>query len=552
MANYVQLTTASDYISTDISTEADSAGWSLKFRLNENSVTSDSYHRVAGATIGSSNRRILIPTNGDVWFGTDGTAVQKWIGAGWALGDDVEFVYDGAGSVTLYLNGVSKGAKALAGNLQLDVWGVNYGTYSAIALDYITFECQTYPENSRNYQPSATYDRTDPTLYDIGPNRNHGTLVNATLPDAFVQYNAIEPTDFARKCRAQVTHVTGSELTGFVALLELPTEFSSVSLNSGQDVVVCASDDGLTRYPLEVVTPETSPGNGEVYVWMPTADYLDELWMLYGQAGFTQPGANELYGADSMDENTSTATDYVNARAASAAGTFFTLDAPQDTAGGGVTYAISLDAGSYNYAGDTIDLLASRFIGLGAGGYSYSDNDVDLIANRSMLLIAGSYALTGQDASLAASRVMQLDSGSYFYAGYNVDLIYTPIGGSTYTISLDAGIYSAAGVDVDLIANRIITLDDESYIYTEYDVNISVSRTLTLNSGDYAYSGEYLTLLVNRFIALDDAIYAYAGEPAVLTYSGEVIALISGYSVNYKQDGIAARFANDYISARFN
>lgn len=595
----------------------------------------------------------------------------------------------------------------------------------------------------RNYQPSATYDRTDPTLYDIGPNRNHGTLNNFTLPDAFVQYNAIEPTDFARKCRAEVTHVTGSELTGFVALLELPTEFSSVSLNAGQDVVVCASDDGLTRYPLEIVTAETSIGAGEYYVWMPTADYLDELWLLYGNAGFTQPTVDELYGrnqtwlhcdsrlhlntltdssgsgdtytltasasiaaayigeglsapaghgatlgasslsyaagdklyfsawvyrnannsSSSFNENiyssyqsggttdgfivgfyqnklviytvggnttgrsgasvpvgvwthvaiewdmaadtvkhyvngaqdgaTVTAyadnsaaspaavgigttvnnsvglgfnglidslefgvnrardADYIAAEYAADTGMFFTLDAPQDTVGGGATYTLIIDAGSYAHAGIAVNLLANRDVTIDAGNYTCTSQNVNIYAGRALIIVSGSYSYTDNDASLIANRMLSIDASAYAYTGLNVDLTYTPASGATYTLTISAGNYDYAGENVQLAVNRSITIEQGDYAYTGEAVALAANRALGINAGDYSYTGNSISMLSHRALLIDAGLYEYAGYTVNLTYSGEVIALISGYSVNYKQDDIAARFANDDISSRF-
>ena len=197
--------------------------------------------------------------------------------------------------------------------------------------------------------------------------------------------------------------------------------------------------------------------------------------------------------------------------------------------GGGATYTITLDAGSYSLTGEDVALLSNKSILLDSGNYSYTGQNVDLIVGRSINLGVGNYAYTGQD----------------------VALVYNPSGGPTYSLPIDAGAYNYSGQDVQLIANRTLSIDGGIYTYTGSNLSLRANRSISIDSGAYVVTGNAVTLSANRAITLDVGNYAYTGSPVTLSYSGEVIALISGYSVNYAQDAATATYTDDYIKARF-
>jgi len=219
--------------------------------------------------------------------------------------------------------------------------------------------------------------------------------------------------------------------------------------------------------------------------------------------------------------------------------------------GGGATYTITLDSGSYSLSGQDVALLSNKLISLESGAYTYDGQNVDLFAGRSISLEQGNYAYAGQNINLLASRSISLEPANYTYTGQDVTLVYNPSGGPTYLLTIDAGAYNYSGQDTQLIANRTLSIDSGAYAYTGSDLSLLANRSISIDSGAYVVTGNAVVLSANRAITLDAGNYAYTGSPVTLSYSGEVIALVSGYSVNYAQDAATATYTDDYIKARF-
>ena len=262
--------------------------------------------------------------------------------------------------------------------------------------------------------------------------------------------------------------------------------------------------------------------------------------------------------------------------------TFWTQSAPDNPGGGGPTYSLTLDAGAYSYTGSSVSLAANRAISIDAGSYAYTGSNVNLAANRvltidggsyaysgsavslsvgrAITLNAGNYSYSGNAAALKVSRKISIDSGSYSYAGSAVTLTYNPSGGPTYQLTLDPGVYNYTGSASPLAANRKIAINSANYSYTGSDLQLSAGRSITVTPGSYSISGQDVSLRASRAITIDAAVYDYSGYPVSLSYSGQIISLISGYSVEYKQDDItgdykiddvSADYEQDYITARF-
>ena len=219
--------------------------------------------------------------------------------------------------------------------------------------------------------------------------------------------------------------------------------------------------------------------------------------------------------------------------------------------GGGATYTITLDSGSYSLSGQDVALLSNKLISFESGAYTYDGQDVDLFASRSINLESGNYAYNGQDVNLLANKSISLEPANYTYTGQDITLVYNPSGGPTYLLAIDAGAYNYSGQDTQLIANRTLSIDSGDYAYTGSNLSLRANRSISIDSGAYVVTGDAVVLSANRAITLEAGNYAYTGSPVTLSYSGEVIALVSGYSVNYAQDDATATYIDDYIKARF-
>ncbi len=232
--------------------------------------------------------------------------------------------------------------------------------------------------------------------------------------------------------------------------------------------------------------------------------------------------------------------------------------------GGGPTYTLTCDAGSYSLTGTdatltvgrTIDcdagsyavtgtdaaLTVGRTIVAEAGSYTVAGTDADLTVGRTISADAGTYTLTGTDAGLTVARVLDAASGTYTLTGTAADLDYSGAGGPTYTLAADAGTYALSGTaatltvsrtisaeagtytltgtDATLAFTRLLTAEAGTYTLTGTDATLAFTRLLTAEAGTYTLTGTDAALIASRALGADAGVYALTGTAAALTYSG--------------------------------
>lgn len=220
-------------------------------------------------------------------------------------------------------------------------------------------------------------------------------------------------------------------------------------------------------------------------------------------------------------------------------------------AGGGPTYSMLLESGDYTLIGGSLSLLANRAMQLDAGAYSLADGSATLAANRVMQLNQGSYLYTGGGTYLLASRSISLQSGNYTYTGGSATLAYNQTGGATYVLPLEGGDYTVNAGSAGLLVNRTIQIYGGAYAISGGSSRLLFNRKMQLDGAAYLYTPVGVTILARHRMTLEGSSYNYDGGSVTLSYSGEVIALISGYTVQYKSDDVNASYIDDYIKARF-
>ncbi len=144
--------------------------------------------------------------------------------------------------------------------------------------------------------------------------------------------------------------------------------------------------------------------------------------------------------------------------------------------GGGPTYTLGADGGTF------------ALTGAAAG----------LIYGRRLQADAGSFALTGAAANLVRGRRLVADSGAFTFTGADATLTYTPVGG--YTLVAESGSYTFTGQPANLIYNRVLVAQAGAYALTGSDATLTYtgtpgSYTLTAESDSYTLSGPDATLM---------------------------------------------------------
>ena len=199
--------------------------------------------------------------------------------------------------------------------------------------------------------------------------------------------------------------------------------------------------------------------------------------------------------------------------------------------GGGATYTLTADAGSYAVTGNAAALTIERALALDAGSYAVTERDAALTVSRTLSLDVGSFTFTGRDAALIVSRALSLDVGSYTFTGRDATLDYIE-SGEHPPINADAGAYTLTGHDAALSVQRALTADAGAYSVTGRDATLNVKRPpLTADAGAYSVIGRDATLTVARVLSLDAGAYTFTGRDAALSHVYALDADAGAYSL---------------------
>lgn len=146
--------------------------------------------------------------------------------------------------------------------------------------------------------------------------------------------------------------------------------------------------------------------------------------------------------------------------------------------GGGSTYTLDADAGSYAITGTAAALERGYLIDADAGSYAITGQDAALQQGYQVVADAGAYAISGSDADFIYNRAIDADAGSYLINGADASLEYTP-SGSTYNLDAEGGAYLITGSDAALdyvqLIHRILDADVGSYLISGSDALLEYS-----------------------------------------------------------------------------
>lgn len=172
------------------------------------------------------------------------------------------------------------------------------------------------------------------------------------------------------------------------------------------------------------------------------------------------------------------------------------------TAGGGTTYTLTADGGTFALTGQAATLRAGRKV----------------------TADAGSYALTGTAATLRAARRLSADGGSYTLTGTAASLVYNPNTGA-YTLVAESGALTLTGTAAALRAARRMTAAAGGFALTGQTATLRASRRLAASAGAIVWTGNAAALRASRVLSALGGAFVITGTDTDLIWSGEDVAL---------------------------
>lgn len=107
------------------------------------------------------------------------------------------------------------------------------------------------------------------------------------------------------------------------------------------------------------------------------------------------------------------------------------------------------------------------------GAFTLTGNATGLAAGRKLAAAAQTYALTGNATTLKYGRGFQAVAGSFALTGPAATLVYTPVGGSPYTMTAAVASFVLTGNAAGLAAGRNIAATTVAYTLTGNDCTFS-------------------------------------------------------------------------------
>lgn len=200
------------------------------------------------------------------------------------------------------------------------------------------------------------------------------------------------------------------------------------------------------------------------------------------------------------------------------------------TGGGGTTYTLTAQGGSYTVSGSSVTINRNRNLTVSGGTYTLTGNNAILSRNKNLTAQGGTYSLQGANAVISRNRVLTAQGGIYTLTGQPVTITYTAAG-VVYTLTALGGSYVITGQPVNISRNRNLTAQGGSYTYTGADVVISRNRTLTASGGTYSVTGASANLYRNKLLIAEGGSYTIGGADATLSRNYVLSAQGGSYSL---------------------
>jgi hypothetical protein len=165
------------------------------------------------------------------------------------------------------------------------------------------------------------------------------------------------------------------------------------------------------------------------------------------------------------------------------------------TISGGPTYTLTASTGTFTLTGNTTGLQASRNISTNVGTFTLTGNATGLQTGRNIAASVGTFTLTGNAANL----------------------VYTPSGGATYTLTATSGSFSLTGNNASLVASRKIATTVGTFTLNGISNAFLLQHTIAPSVGSFVLNGNTTNLKVSRQLALSTGTFTLTGNSVTFT-----------------------------------
>jgi len=494
--------TSNGYVSVDCSTSDGSPNWEIEFKFKPVASPVSSFYRIAGeASPAGAQNRIIISTSGnDFRYYRNGLNYRINTSVDLSAEPVIMFKSNGNG-VDLYIDDNFKG-KSGSGvvGVGLGNLGANFNTYFDGQLYYFKFTDFNTPSNSREFKKEVLSGDND-TVYNDLTNGQDGTQ-SGTWPSnnsEWVFYNDGGAVDVTITLESGAYSLSGTD-ANILKDSFLTTEFGSY-LKEGKSVGL------LSQRNISTELGNYSYSGNDVEVFCNRS-------LPFDTGAYTKEGSNVSLIIDRF---------------------------------------LSAQAGNYTYIGQDVGLSYSQSLTLtlGTGTYAYQGSDQGILKDFLLPVESGNYTYETSNVSLLADRRLLTQSGDYTKTGTSINFVYEA-NGITYTLSFEEGSYLKQGTPLRMLADRLLPVDTGEYLYEGVNSGLLYNRVVALDSGMYSSAGTDLGKKVNRRLQFNQGNYSLVGTPITLSYTGEVLAILEGYSINYKQDAVNdCLYKQDILSIRY-
>lgn len=173
--------------------------------------------------------------------------------------------------------------------------------------------------------------------------------------------------------------------------------------------------------------------------------------------------------------------------------------------------SLTLDAGTFNLTGSTVNLKRAEILISSNGSYSFSGT-ANLLRSIKLISESSTFTFTGEDVTLVKGYLFSLQEGSYSFSG-SAGLI------RSLKIASNSGTYNLTGQTVLLNRSLLISGESTTFNFTGQDVSLIKTKRLNAQQGSFSLSGVNVGLTRDLFVVSESGSYNFTGGNANLNIS---------------------------------
>jgi hypothetical protein len=360
-------------------------------------------------------------------------------------------------------------------------------------------------------------------IYSTGPtgltSNSYSLLAvgTGTTPDA---QNAIDDDNVAVSRKFQfriadgavnfITFDTSGSLNSYISTAAI----SATKLANGFVMGASASQAAVSVYLDGVKTTATPSGT----MSSPTGDFYIGNRKDSGSQGWVVGGLSLVAGWS----RTLSDAEFVSL-AADPAQIFLDEDDEEEAflkvVAGGISYTLTIAAGSFALSGGSVGLGAARRMSGVTAAYALSGSAIGLRFGHRLAATSATYAFSGGTVALRTGRRLGATQGSYAITGVAVGLFYSSLG---RYLSAAVGTYSMTGSLIAARATRRMQAAPGLFSFVAGTVGLALGRRVLAVVASYLISGKPIQFGRQQRLNVESGAFQFAGYGVGLSYSAAI------------------------------